>query len=527
MESTQLSAHRCLRHFAIYGYKWPERVPGDGSKLFLPVLPIIPTQYRKVTPSALAAVNRKLAVAAKTGLKRKNEKAEDDAPRLTKKTTVTTVRTTVTKVKMSARARQILSGPLSQDRRRSNRPTVPSLKLRENDPTGPKTRVSPRLSTTTTTATTSPTDVAPDSPGPPTVPTSPTTPHIANSSSPISPKNVTPKSLAVAAQPRDSNGRFGKKAATNGRFVRKKFTIRKQYSLGHKMLPRPTSIKTSISLQEYDQYDREEEEDGEDDDDDAEQDDENSDPFMEQVEFGEEALEDVVLKRTHDSDSDSSPRKKIRITESDTSDVSPATSPRFVMGRGSLLRPNPIAFARRKWASEESDTSASVTKTRLSMHTKAKGDIVSQLAPAAVITPRRSDDDSDEVDAPVGTETSPSSAPPARLLAAAPRIASITFRPSPMNLARRRWASGSEGSGTRQSSLLGESQRFEHARDHDDVLPSAAGTHKYHIAPSDDLAYPDYDDSDVYSSDEVSEHTAHTDRLTEIPFRNIILLTIQ
>ena len=492
VESTNSSIRRCLRHFAIYGHKWPERVAGDGSRLFLPVHHIIPAQYKKVTPSALAAVNRKLVVAATTTHKRQTEQVEDEAARpIKKKPTAATVRTNVTKVKMSARARQILSGPLSQDRRRSSRPPVPSLKLRETDPAGPKTRVSPRLSSDT-----SPLSVAPESPDPPpAVPASPTTP---TGASPLSPKNITPKSLAVAAQPRDANGRFGKKAATNGRFVRKKFTFRKQYSLGHKMLPRPTAIKTSIALRDYDQEEQEDVDDDEDDEDEDEYD-RSSDPYMEEVEFGEEALEDVVLKRTHDSDSDQSPRKKLRISESDASDDSPTTSPRFVMGRGSLLRPNPIAFARRKWAVEEADPLVSIPKTRLSIGMNGENATV-QLAPAAIITSRRSIGELDEGDTPTGTDVSPS-APPARMLAPAPRIASITFRPSPMNLARRRWASGSEGSGARQSSSLGESRRFEQVHDHrNDILPSRASMHEPHSEP---LAYPDYDDSDVYSSDEV------------------------
>lgn len=491
---------RCLRHFAIYGHKWPERVLGDGSRLFLPVHHIISTQYRKVTPSALAAVNRKLAVAVTTTHKRQAEQVGDEVAKpVKKKATTTPMRTTVTKVKMSAKARQILSGPLSQDRRRSSRPPVPSLKLRETDPAGPKTRASPRLASDP-----SPPSVAPESPhSPPTISASPTTP---TNASLLSPKNITPKSLAVAAQPRDANGRFGKKAATNGRFVRKKFTIRKQYSLGHKMLPRPTAMKSGITLRDYDQEDQEgvDYDDDEDDDDDEDQYYRSSDPFTE-VEFGEEALEDVVLKRTHDSDSDQSPRKKIRISESDASDESPTISPRFAMGRGSLLRPNPIAFARRKWAFEDLESSVSNPRTRLSTGMNTGESAVARLAPAAIITSRRSGDELYEGDAPTGTETSPSSVPPARLLAPAPRIASITFRPSPMNLAKRRWASGSEGPATWQPSLLGESRKFEQAHDHrNDDLPSTASSHKPHSHSESigDLAYPDYDDSDVYSSDE-------------------------
>lgn len=479
-------------------------MPGDGSRTYIPVHPVISTQYRKVTPSALAAVNRKLAGAATVSHKRQAEQREDEdsRPVKRKKPTASVVRTTITKVNMSANARQILSGSSTVDGRRSSRPRVPSLKLRESEPPGTKTRVSPRRCPPSTSSLSAVPD-SPDDPLPALL-VSPTTP---TSATPASPKSATPKSLAVAAQPRDANGRFGKKAATNGRFMRKAFMVRKRFTFGHKMLPRPTAMKSMIALDDDD-----EEDDDDNDDDDEQYYEQYSDPFAEEVEFGEEALEDVVLKRTSDSDLDDSPRKRIRISEDESSDISPTTSPRFIMGRGSLLRPNPISFARRKWAVEEEEPSGvTTTKTRLSSDTTIKTERVHLLAPAAIITSKHADGESKEVDNQTGSDGSPTaSAPSTRLLAPAARIARLTFRPSPMNLAMRRWASSStstsDGTTTRQSSLLRESTVSElaHAYSDDDALPPpSVGTAESSSGFLGDLVYPD-DDSDPYgSSDEV------------------------
>lgn len=501
---------RCLRHFAIYGRKWPERVPGDGSRVYIPVPQLLAAQAKKITPSALAAVNRKLVGTSASAHKRHAEPVEEEDPRPAKKTKAVKVakgpvgRPRQTKVNMSATARQILNAT-SGDGRRSGRTRVPSLKVRENDPDPPATgRVSSRL-------------YPPSSPSqphtdhrdpPPSLPVTPTTP---TSGSPASPKAVTPKSLAVASQPRDANGRFGKKAATNGRFMRKTFAVRKRPLLGHMMQPRPTSIKTMLTQALSD------DEDGDEDGDelglyeDVLSDELYSD-MTEGVEFGEEALEDVVLKRNSESDLDDSPRrKKIRITDSDASDVSPTTSPRFVMGRGSLLRPNPISFARRKWAMEEEQTSGGVTtKTRVSVETTVEVDGPSKLGPAAVITSRHTEIEVEEVNAQETLNDSPSGAS-ARYLAPAARAARLTFKPSPMNLAKRRWGGpvASESTRTTSSSLRNE---VEPAHDEDRPSDSASAVRRSTTDLLGGLAYPDYGPSDdYYTSDEVRGHSGPYD----------------
>ncbi|GJE94461.1 SET domain-containing protein [Phanerochaete sordida] len=465
---------RCLRHFAIYGRKWPERVPGDG-RTFIPIQPMFSTQAKKITASALAAVNRKLASTTAHNQKRHVEHEEDSRPAKKQKPAFMTRRPAMAQqAKQTVQEMRALKEKM--DGRRSGRTRVPSLKLREREPHVPPTRVSPRRYPPSTSSL----SAAPDSPDRPlALPASPTTP---TGITPVSPKNITPKSLAVAAQPRDANGRFGKKASTNGRFVRKQFSVRKRF-LGHTMNPRPTALKSVITTVV---------EDGADEDEDDEDDDEN-DPSsdllaegVEHVEFGEEALEDVVLKRSSDSsDLDESPRKRIRLSDSDASDTSPTFAPRFVMGRGSLLRPNPISFARRKWAVDDDETLG----TRLSK--KASSDI-QQLAPAAVIT-TRTDSEPEEAEPQAGLDA------PTRLTTVAVRTAKLTFKPSPMNFAKRRWApSGTaEEPTSRQSSLRRDTKPSDLADSQDDEIPlQRSGSISKSFTES--LKYPCEDDSDDY-----------------------------
>jgi [histone H4]-N-methyl-L-lysine20 N-methyltransferase len=478
------------------------------------MVPITSTQYKKVTHSTLATVNRKLVGAVGISHKRHAETAEDNSRPTKKKKPSSPIIRTAPKVNMSETARQLLSGTSAPlDGRRSNRTPKPSLKLREGDPdTLPKTRVSPRRyppSSSSLSAILDSPDSASALPVSPTTPTDttcamPTTP---TDTTPVLPKNITPKSLAVAAQPRDSNGRFGKKASTNGRYMRKQFAVGKRFTLGHKMLPRPNAMKSIASRALSDDEHA-------DDDDEKEVHEEcvaedRSPGSSEHIELGEEALEDVVLKRTSDCDLDSSPRKKIRITESDASDESPTYSPRFIMGKGPLLRPNPISFARRKWAMEEDDSTAMVKSRAASVECSTAD--VTPLAPAAVITSsRNSDSEVDDEDNQNASDGSPSSAPSTRFFAPMSRMARLTFGPSPMNLAKRRWASStSEGLQTGQFSLLRETKTSSlcHSFNAGGELgerQESALNERISASQMANLAYPEYDDSDEeYTTEDV------------------------
>lgn len=445
---------------------------------------------RKVTPSALATINRKLLTGLVGRPKRRVEDDEEDERPAKKRV--------INKVAMSEEARQMLQGPLI-DGRRSGRARVPSLKLREGDVPLLGKRVSPRLCPTSSSSLSAVPDSPERVPAPalPETPKTPTTPTAHSTS--ISPKNLTPKSLAVAAQPRDANGRFGKKSGTNGRFMRKQYTVTKRISFGHRMMPRPTDIKSIPLLVEKDDVDGSDGEHGSDDFELYRAD------YSDSVELGEEALEDVVLKRTSsDSDPDDVPRKKIRITESDISDNSPTTSPRFVMGRGSLLRPNPISFARRKWASEGKTEGTSV---RFSLRTMLQDNVDRADEPDAIVCKTSVNmDHTLRGDESVSNPGSPTSVSLSRFPAPAARVSQISlFKPSPMNL-RRRWAPLTAGEDTTEerppiSQALSKSQSRISITE-----PGARLTGKQNSAEM-ELRYPhesEDDFEDEYSTDEVS-----------------------
>ncbi|KAI0779632.1 hypothetical protein C8Q74DRAFT_1316171 [Fomes fomentarius] len=140
------------------------------------------------------------------------------------------------KVGMSNEARKLLG----VRERRSSRTRIPSAKMRASEPPpkgkGSSVNGSSNAPVSTASASSDPPheDPSPSSSSPPQTPTKerhlrstgelssvPTTPVVVKTEG--GPKLPTPKSLAVASQPREANGRFGKKATTNGRFMRKNF----------------------------------------------------------------------------------------------------------------------------------------------------------------------------------------------------------------------------------------------------------------------------------------------------------------
>ncbi|KAI0812595.1 hypothetical protein BC629DRAFT_947146 [Irpex lacteus] len=355
---------------------------------------------------------------------------------------------------MSETAKQLLNVDTPGAVSRSGRTRVPSMKLRESEPPN-RTRVSPRKAPPSSASVSSLSaasavaeDVRHTTPPPP-------APDGSSAGSPSRVKVITPKSLAVAAQPRDSNGRFGKKAETNGRFMRTK-----HFGAGGRRLCK--GPKTSyLTRRTAESYDEDKSDEGSDDEqredghpfDDALSELPSSDP-MDGVEFGEEALEDVVNRRLSDSEhSDEHHNKRKRsISDDEESDNSPTTSPRFTLSRarGSLLRPNPISYARRKWAAHEDDEAMSAPVTvpnRLVIDDDDESveddqseqeDNLLPVPGAAVAQDSGSDEEGSAQED--SEESSTASPPPARPLVPAARLARLTFGPSPMNLAKRRWA---------------------------------------------------------------------------------------
>ncbi|KII92950.1 hypothetical protein PLICRDRAFT_37760 [Plicaturopsis crispa FD-325 SS-3] len=172
---------RCMRHFAIYSVPWPARTIEQANRLSTPQESTSRTESpaRRVTHKALPAIDRKLAAAASKPTKRRHSIADERPAKRIKTEPVTR-----TQVEMSATARK---GLLSTGRTRSGRNSMPSVKmqLQTSDDNSKKKRGRPRLS--------SPRGIQKTE------------------------KVARPKSIAVQSQPRDSNGRFGKKAEKEAR----------------------------------------------------------------------------------------------------------------------------------------------------------------------------------------------------------------------------------------------------------------------------------------------------------------------
>ncbi|KAI0769377.1 hypothetical protein BD413DRAFT_82867 [Trametes elegans] len=281
-KNMNIECPRCMRHFAIYAVKWPHRVPTDGTSAFIPT----PRENRSMTPAycssarvshaVLATLNQKLSRAASAAgsrsvsasvphhphkRQRTPEEDEDDEPSPKRQKLPSgrkRGRPPKNKVEMSHKARELLG---VSNGRRSERTSRPSLKLRESEPP-PKTRSAtaagvgtgadagskaPDSSAPNSSASSAATDSSlissrsdnngPGTPGGGSAQESPPT-------TPVVKKEVvkipTPKSLAVAAQPREANGRFGKKESTNGRYMRKNFHL----SAGGRRLSRFRKPKT-------------------------------------------------------------------------------------------------------------------------------------------------------------------------------------------------------------------------------------------------------------------------------------------
>jgi [histone H4]-N-methyl-L-lysine20 N-methyltransferase len=365
---------RCMRHFAIYGQSWPCRISAHGPA-FLPTpreeSTPVESSTRRVTQKALPALDRKLAAAA-SSLKRRERSRENspkDRPSKKRKTE------RVNRVEMSAKARQTLLGKSGT---RTARPSPRSVKNRKDDDEGQK-RSRLRVAS-------------------------------GRQVSPIDADNsVKLKSLAVQSQPRDSNGRFGKKGNSNNIFMRKKFTTKPSnggLSRAQRAIERG---KVKLWLE------RKEEEESESDGDASVS--TTRKRSRESDNDEEESTAKKISKNTNDSDNSSQPN------------VTHATLPaahsslRF-KGMGMSLTPNPMSFARRTWVSHAIPSESSAEDTEV---------------------PRTPDDNplllqDDDAPKPLSILTQD-------ILRVSPNasrripMGELTFKPTPFNFARRRWAS--------------------------------------------------------------------------------------
>lgn len=406
-----------MRHYAIYKLVWPARTAGQLAR-FVPTpreeLTPVDSSPRRITAKTLPALDRKLSAAAKNPLKSRLRDSPIGEPPAKKCKT----ETTKTKVTMSAKSQEVLAG---SGRTRSGRHSVPSTKAQESDTKKPIGR--PRSKTPP------PRTFAPIAKSVPVVRTVSVSAPVESQRAPM--RNQLPrpwsrpsKSTVVAHQPRDGHGRFGTKESTNGKFMRRKVTRNSANSRAQRALER-NKFRSRL------------EGDVADDDDDApevkleEQDEELEAPLRSINGRERKRRKDVHLELRE------SPNKRSRSDSDEESDSTPAPYRnasfgiyQFAHKRFATLgyhRPNPLSFARRSWVSKidvmpNPETGLTGTVDGSTSLTS----IESTDTPAWQKSFYRSANTKDgkSFDLPIQ--------PPA---------GALTYKPTPGNFAKRRWAS--------------------------------------------------------------------------------------
>ena len=232
---------RCLRHYAIYEHPWPYRTAVQAAAIPTPRegTPAEPPARNNMSHKLLTAVDKKLTQTASSSKRHRDtsivaddresqpikRRKADPGPGLGRP-----------RVEMSACAKQVLLAGRARGRGRvyghirSGRPQLPTPKVVEGDqpvkrkrgrpPLHPRPDLTPPVPVSAPIAKPEPSlHVEPITAPLPVLPLSPISVPPAPTSAPIR----TAKSRAVDDQPRESNGRFGKKPTTNGKFVRRKF----------------------------------------------------------------------------------------------------------------------------------------------------------------------------------------------------------------------------------------------------------------------------------------------------------------
>ncbi|KAI0644749.1 hypothetical protein C8Q79DRAFT_1011763 [Trametes meyenii] len=534
-KNANIECPRCMRHFAIYAVKWPSRLPTDGTHAFVPT----PRDNRSITPAyasarvshaALATLNHKLSHAASASRsasasvphnphKRQRTVEEHDEAPSPKRQKLPSPRKRgrppKNKVGMSTKAKELLG----VNERRSERNRRPSLKLRESepppkiqsDPTSPMGARAPdsTASTASTSSASSTSSVVtnssltaenPNDPsGAKSSPVIPVTPVVVKKEGP---KLPTPKSLAVAAQPREANGRFGKKESTNGRYMRKNF----HFTAGGRRLhrgrkkPAPKAPEATVKVE--------------------------SESTSAAPNDGAPAISDPGLspsqKRSHDEveSADEAPVKRLKIevdeeaevrvevkVEGEEGDLSAGSSedtsqeeeeerlflrPRLNTSKSGvslLSRPNPLTFARRKWTSVPPEDPSEMPNATSSCGPHSSTDDDADLP----VTPQDDvehpvvavdalgagkledeydgyDDYEDYEDDEASDEDSQEQVTLRPALTMKPHFAGVmTWKPSPFNMARRRWGTSTGTSMNTSIAVPSETDEAEHSTDHLDA----------------------------------------------------------
>ncbi|KAI0062908.1 hypothetical protein BV25DRAFT_484322 [Artomyces pyxidatus] len=449
---------RCLRHFAIYGQSWPYRTAAQAAA-FMPTpresTPSEPTT-RNSTHKLLHAVDKKLAATA----------VATSAPGVLKRRRdESAVGVSQSKRRKSMPARPLVRRPmpgrprgmkeiLRGGRSRSGRTQMPSVKVREGEDPPKRKRGRPRLyprpePAHSATPVTAPVPaakpkkmpIAKTAPvtasAPPVLPALVSDPVLmdtaeqegsTSSSAPLSTTSSgvrTAKSRAVDDQPRESNGRFGKKATTNGMYVRRRFGVV------------PPSRRTRAQRAE-----------------------ERARPQRDESmsDSGDDG-EDTKRARDEEDEDESTHQTKrsrsgygastSRIPVDDDEDLA-SSSFRGLhksMGSGLFYSPNPMSFARRKWAATSSplDGEASVADKAATSTDDEEydfdGPVTPEDDPILPGAPPHAEivdhDDLERVD-PIDVSQDEG------FLITVPRrslLSGALWKPSPVNFATRRWSS--------------------------------------------------------------------------------------
>lgn len=423
---------RCMRHAAIYGQPWPARLPSQAV-----VAPsrddVEASSSRRPPQKTTPAVERKhVPPVVERPLKKRKV---DDGPR----------------GEILAKAKELFGLP-KRKRGRPRKYPLPEEELPKRKRGRPRKYPVPEV----------PLRSQPSSPPKP--PLTPSAPVIKLSAPPSSVKNsdhspsssrshTRPKALAVQSQPRDSNGRFGKKSTTNGRFVRKKFGHFQNLTRTERLFRRNIKVTQWLAG-------RHEEDETDDEEADSQDWDQANDP---------ETLRTAKRAASFPPEGSAPLTKKPRQLPSpfggddEVLDYSPSVpsgpSAYKFKGVGSslLYHPNPTNYARRKWAPCPDDMSQDEEDSGPSLPT-LESDSVGPVTP------------DDQTPLPIAGPSQLEHTVAEKLAQRASwrgpvHNSVLTFRPSPVNFARRRWSSISKlpldsGPGTRRSERLNPKASF-------------------------------------------------------------------
>lgn len=406
-----------MRHFAIYRQPWPARTAGQLAQ-FVPTpreeRTPVDSSPRRITPKTLPTLDRKLSAAAKSSAKSRRRDSPVDEPPAKKRKTETK-----TKVTTPAKAQEVSAG---SGRTRSGRHSVPSTKAQESDVKKPVGR--PRSKTPPPRTFTPVTKSAPVT-------------KSESVSAPVEPqkapmRNQLPrpwsrptKSTVVAYQPRDGHGRFGTKESTNGKFMRKKVARNSANSRAQRAVER-NKVRSRLDGDAVDSDGDEQEKPEED----------------EEVEAPLRSINGRERKRRKDGHLEprESPKKKPRFDCDEEPDSTSVHNPSFGIyqftdkraGTLGYHRPNPMSFARKSWVSKI-DHQLEATS---SSGTGATGtaDVTTSLLTGVEST--------DNQDWQKSFHRSSAGRNGAGLsLSVQPPAGALTYKPTPGNFAKRRWAS--------------------------------------------------------------------------------------